>query len=72
MIGCKSGGTDTGRNPIVGTWLVKDSGAPFPYHMYVFNADGTLQQANPMLATPIPVTATVKAFGSGTTHTDGG
>ncbi len=33
--------------PIVGTWLVHDSKAPFPFHMYVFNADGTMQQANP-------------------------
>jgi len=24
-----------------------NTGAPFPYHMYVFNADGTTQQANP-------------------------
>ena len=36
-----------GANAIVGTWIVKDSAAPFPYHMYVFNADGTMQQANP-------------------------
>jgi hypothetical protein len=34
-------------NPIVGVWLVHDGGAPFPMHMYVFNADGTMQQANP-------------------------
>jgi hypothetical protein len=34
-------------NAIVGTWLVHDSNAPFPMHMYVFNADGTMQQANP-------------------------
>jgi hypothetical protein len=34
-------------SPVVGTWVVKDSGAPFPFHMYVFNADGTMQQANP-------------------------
>lgn len=32
---------------IVGTWYVKDSQAPFRYHLYVFNADGTMQQANP-------------------------
>jgi len=36
-----------GRNAIVGTWLVHDSQAPFPMHMYVFNRDGTMQQANP-------------------------
>lgn len=32
---------------IVGTWVVKASDAPFAYHMFVFNADGTMQQANP-------------------------
>lgn len=32
---------------IVGTWLIQDGKAPFPMHMYVFNADGTMQQANP-------------------------
>ena len=50
--GCYSKSTDEGGNPIVGTWLVKDSAAPFPYHMYVFNADGTLQQANPDAGDP--------------------
>lgn len=39
-------------NPIVGAWLVKDLNAPFPYHMYVFNADGTMQQANPDAGDP--------------------
>src|SRR5580658_4167356 len=39
-------------NPIVGTWLVKDPNAPFPYHMYVFNGDGTMQQANPDAGDP--------------------
>ena len=34
-------------NTLVGAWLVKDPNAPFPYHMYVFNADGSMQQANP-------------------------
>jgi hypothetical protein len=33
--------------PIVGTWLVHDPNAPFPYHLYVFNSDGTMHQANP-------------------------
>jgi hypothetical protein len=36
----------------VGTWLVKDPNAPFPYHMFVFNADGTMQQANPDAGDP--------------------
>jgi hypothetical protein len=52
LLGCCSVSADAGRNPIVGTWLVKDSGAPFPYHMYVFNADGTMQQANPDAGDP--------------------
>ncbi len=43
---------NSGINPIVGAWLVKDFGAPFPYHMYVFNADGTMQQANPDAGDP--------------------
>lgn len=34
-------------NAIVGTWFVKADDAPFHYHMFVFNADGTMQQANP-------------------------
>ena len=38
--------------PIVGVWLVKDSAAPFPWHMYVFNADGMMQQANPDSGNP--------------------
>ena len=39
-------------NPVVGAWLVKDPNAPFPYHLYVFNADGTMQQANPDAGDP--------------------
>lgn len=52
LLGCHSMSVDAERNPIVGAWLVKDSAAPFPYHMYVFNADGTLQQANPDAGDP--------------------
>lgn len=37
----------SGPDPVVGAWLVHDSKAPFPMQMYVFNADGTMQQANP-------------------------
>ena len=47
---CACGGSATGSkaaNSIVGAWLVNDPNAPFPFHMYVFNADGTMQQANP-------------------------
>jgi hypothetical protein len=37
---------------IVGAWIVKYDKAPFPYHMQVFNADGTMQQANPDAGNP--------------------
>lgn len=39
-------------HPIVGTWVVQDPNAPFPHHLYVFNADGTMQQANPDAGDP--------------------
>lgn len=39
-------------NPIVGAWFVKTPGAPFPYHMFVFSADGTMHQANPDAGDP--------------------
>jgi hypothetical protein len=32
---------------VTGVWFVKFPEAPFPYHMMTFNADGTVQQANP-------------------------
>ena len=32
---------------VVGTWIVTAPDAPFPHHVFVFNADGTMQQANP-------------------------
>lgn len=41
-----------GRPPIVGTWVVKTPEAPFPYHMFVFGADGTMQQGNPDAGNP--------------------
>jgi hypothetical protein len=37
---------------VVGTWLVKISEAPFPYHMFVFHSDGTMQQSNPDAGDP--------------------
>ncbi len=43
---------ELGEHPIVGTWLVQDPNAPFPYHLSVFNADGTMQQANPDAGDP--------------------
>lgn len=47
-LGCsRASTTGTKSDQIVGAWFVKEPGAPFQYHMYVFNADGTMQQANP-------------------------
>lgn len=48
LYGCSTA-PDSGGRPaaIVGAWLVRDPNAPFPYHMYVFNGDHTMQQANP-------------------------
>ena len=40
------------RDTVVGVWLVRQDGAPFPMHMYVFGADGTVQQANPDAGNP--------------------
>jgi hypothetical protein len=53
LYGCGSLPSRSGLpNPVVGAWLVKDPNAPFPYHMYVFNGDGTMQQANPDAGDP--------------------
>ncbi len=49
LLAC-GGSPDT--HPVVGVWVVRHQGAPFPYHMYVFNADSTLQQANPDAGNP--------------------
>jgi len=51
LLGCTHDNTDRKANPIVGAWFVKDPGAPFPDHMYVFNADGTMQQFGSPTAT---------------------
>lgn len=37
---------------VVGAWIVRQEGAPFPMHMYVFSADGTVHQANPDAGNP--------------------
>ena len=51
--GCDRGNAEQSRpQPIVGTWLVEDPNAPFPHHLYVFNADGTMHQANPDAGDP--------------------
>lgn len=34
-------------DPITGVWFVKAALAPFTHHMFMFNADGTMHQANP-------------------------
>lgn len=53
LLGCTSLPNESRLpNPIVGTWLVNDPNAPFPYHLYVFNGDGTMQQANPDAGDP--------------------
>ena len=33
--------------PVVGAWLVTIPEAPFPLHLFVFHADGTVEQSNP-------------------------
>jgi hypothetical protein len=53
ILGCRESTIhSTPPNAIVGTWFVEDAGAPFHQHMYVFNADGTMQQANPDAGDP--------------------
>jgi hypothetical protein len=53
LLGCASPSTrNSVLNSVVGAWLVKDPNAPFPYHLYVFNGDGTMQQANPDAGDP--------------------
>ncbi len=47
LLGQRVSATDVARPPIVGAWFVKVPGAPFEYQMYVFNADGTMQESNP-------------------------
>jgi hypothetical protein len=42
-------GVSTG---IVGAWIVKIPDAPFPLHMFVFHADGTVEQSNPDAGDP--------------------
>jgi hypothetical protein len=50
---CQSiSGRKSAAPSIVGTWLVRIPEAPFPYHMFVFHSDGTLQQSNPDAGDP--------------------
>ena len=43
---------DSVAQRIVGAWFVKIPEAPFPYHMLIFNADGTMLQSNPDAGDP--------------------
>ncbi len=52
LVGLLACGGSPEAHSIVGVWVVRHQGAPFPYHMYVFNADGTMQQANPDAGNP--------------------
>jgi hypothetical protein len=52
LLGCTHDSPHGKVNPIVGAWFVQDPGEPFPYHTYVFNTDGTRQQANPDAGDP--------------------
>jgi hypothetical protein len=36
----------------VGAWLVRIPDAPFPLHMFIFHADGTVEQSNPDAGDP--------------------
>jgi hypothetical protein len=45
-----NGRSDTAA--IVGAWVVKAPEAPFPLHLFVFHADGTVQQSNPDAGDP--------------------
>lgn len=54
-LGAMASASAQGTTPpasIVGTWVVKAPDAPFTHHMFVFNADGTMQQANPDAGNP--------------------
>jgi hypothetical protein len=52
-LACQQGsGSKNNSPPIVGTWFVKAPEAPFQYHMFVFNSDGTMQQTNPDAGDP--------------------
>ncbi len=47
IAGCRIASVRNGVVPIVGAWIVKMPEAPFPLHMFIFHADGTVQQSNP-------------------------
>jgi hypothetical protein len=43
---------NSSANKIVGVWFVHAPDAPFAYHMFAFNADGNMEQANPDAGNP--------------------
>lgn len=51
--GCHGTSANHDNPPVVvGVWFVKVPEAPFPYHLFLFNADGTMQQTNPDAGDP--------------------
>ena len=50
---CLSGCSHPGGAPaVVGAWLLKMPTAPYPYHLFIFHADGTVIQSNPDAGDP--------------------
>ena len=47
LLGCGHDTQTPSPSPVVGAWYVRVPGAPFEYQMYLFNADGTMQESNP-------------------------
>ena len=43
--GCQQAPNVVQVAPIVGAWYTRVPGAPFEYQMYLFNADGTMQES---------------------------
>ncbi len=53
LSGCQEAHNGQGASSeVVGAWIVKIPGAPFPLHMFVFHSDGTVEQSNPDAGDP--------------------
>jgi hypothetical protein len=53
LTGCQAAHKNPGpASEIVGAWLVTIPHVPFPLHMFVFHADGTVEQSNPDAGDP--------------------
>jgi len=51
--GCTTPSTNVRpASPIVGAWVVRAPEAPFPFHVFVFHSDGTVEQSNPDAGDP--------------------